>query len=36
MSLFIRLVFAVLFAGAISAVAEDCQPCDDPSQIFCC
>jgi hypothetical protein len=32
----IRLVFLILFIGCVSAAADDCQPCEDPSQIFCC
>jgi hypothetical protein len=36
MAIVLRLILAVLFAGVLSAVAEDCQPCEDPSQIFCC
>ncbi len=36
MAIALRLVIAVIFAAALSAGMEDCQPCDDPSQIFCC
>jgi len=32
----IRFVFLVFFVASISAGANDCQPCEDPSQLFCC
>jgi hypothetical protein len=30
-----RLVVTVLLAVVLSAGLEDCQPCEDPSQLFC-
>jgi hypothetical protein len=35
MAILLRLVIVLALAGGVSFGMEDCQPCDDPSQLFC-